>query len=208
MGKGLRPPSPALVVSLIALFVALGGTSLAAASYINGTRIKPHSIPKDRLSKRAIKSLHGARGAPGPQGPRGTTGATGATGATGPMGLQGLIGPSNAYSIHNTSVVPLGASPTTVASLSLAAGSYVVMAKTQLEAPSAQGTGCKLMDSDSLIALDSNTMSTTFDTLPNLAPLVTTGATTLSLVCGSNETDASAAQAYLVAIKVGSVTGS
>ena len=32
----LRAPSPALVISLVALFVALGGTSLAAANYNNG----------------------------------------------------------------------------------------------------------------------------------------------------------------------------
>ena len=65
MNGRLRAPSPALVISLVALFVALGGTSLAAANYINGKHIKPHSIPTDRLTKRAIKTLHGA------QGPRG-----------------------------------------------------------------------------------------------------------------------------------------
>jgi hypothetical protein len=63
------------VVSLVALFVALGGTTLAATSYINGRQIQPHSIPKNRLTATAIEGLRGSRGrrgATGPQGPAGT----------------------------------------------------------------------------------------------------------------------------------------
>jgi hypothetical protein len=80
------------IISLIALFVALGGTSLAAANLINGKLIKANSIPKNRLTKRAIKSLHGARGAQGPQGPQGATGLQGPNGAQGLQGIPGLAG--------------------------------------------------------------------------------------------------------------------
>ena len=73
-------------IGLLALFVALGGTSFAAASYINGSKIKPHSIPKNRLTNSAISALHGAKGS---QGSRGTTGARG---STGPKGTTGLVG--------------------------------------------------------------------------------------------------------------------
>jgi hypothetical protein len=90
--KKLRTPSPALIIALIALFVALGGTSLAAANLINGKLIKANSIPKNRLTKRAIKSLHGARGAQGPQGPQGATGLQGPEGPQGAQGLQGIPG--------------------------------------------------------------------------------------------------------------------
>jgi hypothetical protein len=41
-------------VALVALFFALGGTSYAAATYINGSQIKPHSIAKNRLTNSAI----------------------------------------------------------------------------------------------------------------------------------------------------------
>jgi hypothetical protein len=74
----VKAPSPALVISLLALFVALGGTTLAATSYINGNNIKPHSIPKNRLTAGAIDGLRGKRGpagrpgATGPQGPAGS----------------------------------------------------------------------------------------------------------------------------------------
>jgi hypothetical protein len=72
-------------LALLALFVAMGGTSLAATGLLNGKQIKLHTIPKDRLTRLAIKQLRGARGAQG---------ARGATGAQGIQGLQGIPGPT------------------------------------------------------------------------------------------------------------------
>jgi len=64
MGRALRRPSPALVVSLIALFVALGGTVYAAgkAKKIDGKAIKVKSLPGNRLK---LKSVAGNRLKPG-----------------------------------------------------------------------------------------------------------------------------------------------
>lgn len=104
--KMLRTPSPALVVSLVALFVALGGTSLAAASYINGKRIKPHSIPKNRLTGGAIKSLRGAkgaRGAAGAPGPKGDTGAAGTPGTAGENAVSLFVSTLESGTIVNSS---------------------------------------------------------------------------------------------------------
>jgi hypothetical protein len=76
-------------VALLALFVALGGTSLAATGLLNGAQIKRHSIPKDRLTRVAIKQLRGAKG---PQGPRGATGSQGIQGDPGPtFGTTGMV---------------------------------------------------------------------------------------------------------------------
>jgi hypothetical protein len=71
------------VIALLALFLALGGTSFAAASLINGRQIKPHTIAKNRLTNAAIRQLKGNRG---PQGPQGTQGGQGAQGVQGPPG--------------------------------------------------------------------------------------------------------------------------
>ena len=82
-------------LGLLALFVALGGTSFAAAGAIRGTQIAPHSIPKNRLTSGAIKSLRGGRGAqgvPGAQGPQGLKGSAGAPGPRGAAGATGLAG--------------------------------------------------------------------------------------------------------------------
>lgn len=75
-------------VALVALFLALGGTSLAAAGYVNGAHIKPHSIPKNRLTNKAIKSLKGNQG---PQGERGRTGPQGQQGARGANGATDVV---------------------------------------------------------------------------------------------------------------------
>lgn len=50
----VRRPSPALVVALLALVVALGGTGVAATSSLNGKMIKKSSIPGDRLRKDTV----------------------------------------------------------------------------------------------------------------------------------------------------------
>jgi len=68
-------------IALFTLFLAAGGTSFAAASYINGKQIKPHTIAKNRLTSKALKQLKGNRGQ---QGQRGPTGAQGTQGPTGP----------------------------------------------------------------------------------------------------------------------------
>lgn len=64
MGRGSRRPSPALFVSLIALFAALGGTVYAAgkAGKINGKSIKVKSLPGNRLK---LGSVPGNRLKPG-----------------------------------------------------------------------------------------------------------------------------------------------
>ncbi len=92
--RGLR--HPATVIAAVALFVALGGSSLAAASFINGRHIKPHSIPTNRLTKKAIKALHGARG------PQGAQGVQGVQGVQGIQGIQGTPGMSNYTVVTDT----------------------------------------------------------------------------------------------------------
>ena len=95
----LRHPSPALVVSLIALFVALGGTGYATVRLgkntvgprqiktgaVGSSEVKNKSLKTNDLSSAAVRALQGNTGATGPQG---------ATGGTGP---QGATGPSDAW---------------------------------------------------------------------------------------------------------------
>jgi Collagen triple helix repeat (20 copies) len=101
---GVCRPSPALVISVIALFGALGGTGYAALN-ITGKDVKNSSLTgkdvRDKsLTKKDFKGLvRGARGPegpagpPGPTGPPGASGAPGAAGATGPPGTAGETGP-------------------------------------------------------------------------------------------------------------------
>jgi len=84
MKPRLKPPSPAVIISLIALFVALGGTAYASG-LISGSQIKNHSIAEKKLTSKAIRSLHGQRG------PKGLTGAPGPAGAAGAPGSPGVV---------------------------------------------------------------------------------------------------------------------
>jgi hypothetical protein len=94
--RRLRAPSPAMLVALTALFVALGGTGYAATrllprnsvgehqlrnSAVTGHKIRPHTI---HLSDIATSTRNSLRGQTGPQG---------AQGGQGPAGPQGPPGP-------------------------------------------------------------------------------------------------------------------
>jgi hypothetical protein len=83
-------------IAYLALFVALGGTSVAAVqalpkNSITSKQIKNGTILKADLAKSTIAALHGARGA------HGAAGAVGATGATGAAGAAGATGPAGPF---------------------------------------------------------------------------------------------------------------
>lgn len=103
MNRMRRRPSPALVVSLVALFIALGGTSYAALSIpknsVGSPQVINGSLGTTDLSKKARKALKGNRGAAGKRGltgAAGPVGAAGAAGAAGPAGATGPQGPTGA----------------------------------------------------------------------------------------------------------------
>jgi hypothetical protein len=77
-------PTPATIIAVVALFVALGGTAVAANRYLitSTSQIKPS----------VLKELRGHAGATGPTGATGLAGSAGATGAPGPAGVTGETG--------------------------------------------------------------------------------------------------------------------
>ena len=108
MRKLLRRPSPAMIVACLALLVALGGTSMAAATQIArnsvGTpQLRDAAVSNPKIKNNAVnsakvanKSLLRSDFAPGqlpagPTGPQGPAGPTGAAGAAGPAGVIGAI---------------------------------------------------------------------------------------------------------------------
>src|SRR5436190_12477077 len=83
-----RRPSPATVISLVALLVALGGTGYAAVSLprnsVGTAQIKNEAVTKAKINKKTIASLKGNRG---------PAGARGSEGPTGPAGPRRRAGP-------------------------------------------------------------------------------------------------------------------
>jgi hypothetical protein len=98
----LRKPSPAMLVALLALFVALGGSSYAALQLPKGSvgtkqlkngAVTSPKVKNNSLLVRDFKASQRAR-LQGPQGARGPQGAQGAQGPQGPQGPQGQVGPA------------------------------------------------------------------------------------------------------------------
>ena len=93
--RNLATPSPALVVSMVALFVALGGTGYAASQAGGGDHAaaaKKNTVKHGKRGPRGLRGLTGPRGARGAQGPQGATGAQGARGADGSPAFGALLG--------------------------------------------------------------------------------------------------------------------
>jgi Collagen triple helix repeat (20 copies) len=103
-------PSPAMVVSIVALIAGFAGSAIAgpAAKLISGKQIKRNAITsrhvkdgslrlqdlssKFRVSMTSRGTARGLRGATGPQGPQGAQGSQGPQGERGPQGPKGEPG--------------------------------------------------------------------------------------------------------------------
>jgi hypothetical protein len=88
-----------MVVAMVALLVALGGTAGAASGLVTGAQIKNGTVNLADLSanaKSALKGKQGPRGLQGVAGPAGAAGAQGEKGEKGDTGAQGQQGPAAA----------------------------------------------------------------------------------------------------------------
>jgi hypothetical protein len=91
----MRRPSPALIVAVIALIVALSGTAVAepvitaAKKLVTSRDIRDGTIKTVDLSPKARRQLRGIEGAKGRQGEPGVAGAPGAAGPAGARGTDG-----------------------------------------------------------------------------------------------------------------------
>ncbi len=128
MHRWIQSQSPAMVLSVVALFVSLGGVGYAAAT-IGSAQIKDGSVASKDIKNRTIAtkdlnrktaaSLRGRRGDTGPPGP---TGAAGPTGAVGPQGLPGISGLERVLGFS----LPFDSTSPKTATVSCPAGKQVV----------------------------------------------------------------------------------
>jgi len=98
MGRGLGRFLRQNTIALLALFLALGGTTYAASTGLIGKntvgspQVVNGSLQAKDLSAKARKALKGNRGLRGLRGLQGLQGPKGATGAQGVQGVQGVAG--------------------------------------------------------------------------------------------------------------------
>lgn len=85
-------------IALLALFLALSGTTYAASTLlprnsVGTAQLKNGAVTKKKINKKTIKALKGNRGPRGLTGAQGAPGPKGTTGAQGVQGIQGPPGP-------------------------------------------------------------------------------------------------------------------
>ena len=92
MTKKPRRPSPAMIVALLALCVALGGSAYAANQIngknirngtITGKKLHDRTITSRQISRSTVRALKDRRGLRGPRGFKGSKGDKGPAGASG-----------------------------------------------------------------------------------------------------------------------------
>jgi hypothetical protein len=137
-------------LAMLALFLALGGTTYAASTALIGknTVASPQvvngSLQTKDLSAKARKALKGNRGARGPAGAAGAAGPAGPKGATGPQGpATGPAGGGLAGNYPNPTIAANAVGATQVANGSLnAADAASVTGSFDLDSPSIAANAC------------------------------------------------------------------
>jgi hypothetical protein len=216
------------MLGVLALLVVGGGYALASAGGTIHACVKKrsHTLYTGRC-KTGDKRLSwnqtgpsGPRGATGAQGPKGATGAQGPKGATGAQGPAGPQGPSNGYSSYTVGAVgiPNDNAAHIVASLTVPAGSYMVIGKALISNSSAGQAldTCDLVppggrynngaDIDESAASTDPANNVAEETLSLVGPLTTSGGT-ITLQCAGVVNGTSAYDRHLAAIKLATVTG-
>src|SRR5436190_19882290 len=91
----MRRPTPSLVISILALFVALGGTGYAAIKLpknsVGSKQIKKNAVTGAKVKDASLFANDFASGQI-PKGPKGDTGTPGTPGAKGDKGDAAVIG--------------------------------------------------------------------------------------------------------------------
>jgi hypothetical protein len=94
-----RLPSPAMVVAIIALVMAMSATGYAASTIaknsVGSAQLKKNAVSSTKVKNGSLKAVDFAAGQL-PKGATGATGATGAAGAAGPAGAKGATGAAGA----------------------------------------------------------------------------------------------------------------
>jgi hypothetical protein len=199
----------AAATGILVLLIAGGGYAIAGGSgTINACAQKHghHLLYTGKCKKGDKKLSWGVQGRPG------LAGATGPVGPKGATGTTGATGPSAGFSSSGEQVTNL--SDTTVVSLTLPAGSFIINGKVSIADSSAEETtGCYLLPpgvtstsgaiDESFAATDTTSPQ---QTMSLVAPLTTSGGA-VTIVCFSSSATTIARSNQLTAIQVGSVTG-
>jgi hypothetical protein len=218
-----------LVVSTLALILALSGTSYAAFSLpqnsVGTKQLKNKSVTLAKLAPAAQGSLAkiGPQGTPGPSGAPGTPGAKGDPGPPGPKGDPGPPGPSNAFTASKSDGIQLvWTGYKNVATPRVPAGTYMLIAKGVASLQTGtDSVECIVYDQTASRTIDDSeatlnpggtpaspaTPWAAATTITNVARWTTPGGT-VALACDHKTSSAWFVYGRISAVQVGSLSGS
>jgi hypothetical protein len=172
------------VISTLCLILLVGGGTAYAA-----TQLPRNSVGAAQLKKGAVtpaKLSGGAKAAltapQGNEGPRGATGPQGPKGDAGGRGDQGARGPSSAITKANSGFVPWSTTFTTIESVALDPGSWVVTATglANNTESTEEGAECRLLVGGTIVAATGEIFLGPFHQAGAHAPFSMTGGITVA----------------------------
>jgi hypothetical protein len=147
------------VVSTLCLFLLVGGGTAYAATQlprnsVGSAQLRKGAVTPTKLSGGTRAALTAPQGNEGPRGATGPPGPKGDAGDRGEKGDQGPRGPSNAITKANPGFVPWSTTYTTIESVTLDAGSWVVTATglANNDEGSAEAAECRLLVGGTIVA--------------------------------------------------------
>jgi len=203
-----------MIVAVLALVLALGGTATAAKlitgkqiknSSLTGADLKNGSVGPADLSSAAKSATKGAAGpagpagTPGAAGPKGDTGAPGAkgeAGAAGANGTNGTNGRTRVVLTRSTDAVSATTADNVVLSVNLGTGTYLLQAKVRASNPAAtdRDAACRIVTfaaPDTILDLSQSTLPGVFDfaSLSLQGTVVAAGVAVVQVRCSGTEAE-------------------
>ena len=212
MRKLLRHrPSPAMIVACTALIFAMGGTGYAAIKLpknsVGPRQIKSNAVSASKVKDRSLLATDFAAGQL-PAGPQGPAGPAGPAGSTGPRG------PSDAIYKRDPSFVDVTGAKTTVVSVTLPAGSWVVTGGGVVNnnASANSNAGCELniagvvVDTEDLIVLGPNLAVGERESVTLTGAKTVTTPTPAQFRCSLSSASGNVVRPHISAIQVASLS--
>ena len=204
-------PSPAMIVACIALMFAMGGTGYAAIKLpknsVGSKQIRSNAVSASKVKDRSLLATDFAAGQL-PAGPQGPAGSAGPAGSTGPRG------PSDAIYKRDPSFVDVTGAKTTVVSVTLPAGSWVVTGGGVVNnnASANSNAGCELniagvvVDTEDLIVLGPNLAVGERESVTLTGAKTVTAPTPAQFRCSLSSASGNVVRPHISAIQVASLS--
>jgi hypothetical protein len=210
---GMRRPAPATVIATIALVLAATPVVSAADGWVQRALYARNAGSVDGFSaaktpkKGKLVVLPKSGKLPASILPSASASATGATGATGSTGASGSD--TSAYIANATAAVTLAAAQTGLASLTLKAGTYAIVAKASLHVTTdiaSPGVTCQLKAGADGDTADVDLTSSSDNPVALVAAHTFPAAGAVTLTCAADDDGVIATDAHILALEVESVT--